>query len=304
MTAKAAYRHLPQLTVKRVLTYIQTTMDNILYGQAIALQQDGYSIRQIADQLNIGKSSVHRLLNNPPDELEEDGESSPGQASPDSPAKSRNPVDIVAEHIALRSQMRPGTPETRPKAPERDYAAENSAAYFNLERYKLELEDKHRSEENALKRFGAETERLNMDLKAKAISSQLEAERLAAVEKLKAAEVKGNKLVKQYKFLLKEFTAQVEEPEWDRDDWRKFRANCEQVSKDVVQFANLYLKADFESLAIWVNLYTLDRLAEGFIDGYSVWSGYDTVKTKMDDEDTEEFEALTVVTAVSTVVED
>ena len=242
------------------------------YSEALALQQKGYSMQEIGQELGMGKSSVHRLLSSPPDY----------SSDPETDSETQEETFLA----------RAGTDGNGNSAAQVAYPADITPLRYELERLRMEQEHERYMEDAATRRVVAQNTNLNLTLQnAFANAEKIMAQKEQA-QKQHILNTQDRKLVAEYKELYVAFEAQVEEATWERDDWEKFRSDCSDLIETVETFAAEKLHLVSEDLVVFCNLQTLDNLASGIIEGHTGWFKSAVLDTTLSDEADEEFEGL------------
>ena len=228
------------------------------YSEALALQQKGYSMQEIGQELGMGKSSVHRLLSSPPDY----------SSDPETDSETQEETFLA----------RAGTDGNGNSAAQVAYPADITPLRYELERLRMEQEHERYMEDAATRRVVAQNTNLNLTLQnAFANAEKIMAQKEQA-QKQHILNTQDRKLVAEYKELYVAFEAQVEEATWERETVETFAAE------------KLHLVS--EDLVVFCNLQTLDNLASGIIEGHTGWFKSAVLDTTLSDEADEEFEGL------------
>jgi predicted transcriptional regulator len=210
-------------------------MANPEYTQAQTMRDEGCSLQQIADELGISKTSVHRLLKDEssivptvPETFQEQHEWNVPETFENNKNPSKTPQISLNQTIMTESQIQ-------------------------LERLKLELEHKRKMEELSLHRLELENKKREQSLKE--VQSHKAVNPRAVPDKSQLAkDAKSAILMKRYHKLVDSFIAQQEDEDWEVDDCESYVGQVEKLMEEVASFAFKSLSLDHEDLLIWNNL--------------------------------------------------
>ena len=294
--------------------------------QALILQREGHSLQQIADELGVSKSSIFRLLKPNPEEseLEEpdyDEEEAPKptareqfaykatlqRANPESESHiqlerlrlelhhkremevlsikrlaeetKRREVDLQEQQAANRKYLQEREAADK-QAADRKQVDERIAA----ERREIAIQEqqaanrKHLEQRNAADKLAADRKRAE---------ERIEEEKQAAIK------AKCVALMVKYHHLVAAFESQVEDAEWEADDWEKFQEDCGQVMDEIEAFTRTLRDVPFRKLAAYVNIEWLQTTAGQLLKNHSRrFFASDTIKTSIDDDEKELLEEM------------
>jgi hypothetical protein len=259
-------------------------MTNSNYSLALSLQKKGYTLQQIADDLGIGKTSVHRLLNNPPDEEDMEAEYVP---------------EFVPERAGPNSNSHSGTQGIASQQIERAYSGNVlSPEQIELERLRIGYEHERLMADLELKRKEIENQSYALAQKAADAKAVMLAQEKEMEEAQGKIDRKAAKLLKRYTSVLDAFCEQIGEATWGKSDWEAFVEKANTLSEDITTFIENVLDEETDDLIAIENLRIISELAQGFIDNHGFFSG-SVVDTKLDEEGKQMYEDLQEVEAIN-----
>jgi len=262
-------------------------MANPEYTQAQTLRDEGFSLQQIADELGISKSSVHRLLKDEsstvpsvPETFQEQHEWNVPETFQNNKNQSKTPEISLNQTIMTESQIQ-------------------------LERLKLELEHKRKMEELSLHRLELENKKREQSLKEVQSHKAAVTTKAAPDKSQLAKDAKSAILMKRYHKLVDSFLAQQEDEDWEVDDCKAFTGQVEKLMEEVASFAFKSLSLDHEDLLIWNNLDFIQNLVTEAVEVHNrAFFPSSNISIELDEEEQERVDELSDLSSFDEMFEE
>ncbi len=221
-----------------------------LKEQAIALQKQGYSLQQIADELNSSKSSIHRLLkgegNNPllSDETDETDEWDDAETS-------RNVPEHPIENFKTQKQI---------NNMENQKNNDANIHYYKLQERQLELE--HEREMQKMRQRDRE-----LELERQKIASQQKTIRDAQKQEKEKLERARRALLKKFHRLVEELKENCEsEYCWEYSDIEDFSERVTKFKEHLEDFIGSNTDDNYEDYLVWEKLCEMEEFTQNILD--------------------------------------
>lgn len=219
--------------------------------QAIALQKQGYSLQQIADELNSSKSSIHRLLR-------EDGNSSLLSGETDGTEEwndsqtSRNVPERSKENFKTQKQIN--------NMENQKNGEDSNIHYYRLQSRQLELE--HEREMHKMRQRDRE-----LELERQKIANQQKAVRDTQRQEQEKLERAKRALLKKFHRLIEELKENCESEDcWDYSEMEDFSVRVAEFREQLEDFIVANTDDNYEDYLVWDKLCTIEQFVDDLLE--------------------------------------